>query len=232
MMNRVVELFNGKNGLEIGGASPIFTKDGLIPIYPIVNGLDCCNFSKDTIWEGTIEEGHSFQFYNGKIGYRYICEAMELSEKISFKNYDFIISSNCLEHSANPLKVIYESLKVISSDGLLLIVVPKREATFDHNRPITFFSHIEKDFENDMTENDSTHFDEIIELHDLSKDPWAGTLIQFKERSLNNYYNRALHQHVFDMQLLEEIYEYFNLTSLFKSDMGGEYLIVGRKEQV
>jgi hypothetical protein len=33
-------LFRGKKGMEIGGASQVFSKQGLFPVYPIVGHLD------------------------------------------------------------------------------------------------------------------------------------------------------------------------------------------------
>ena len=108
-MDRLIEKFRHKSGIEIGGFSHIFSKNGSIPIYPVVDSLDCCNFSKQTIWEGALEEGQNF-LYDDKVGYRYICEATELSKKISLFTHDFVISSNCFEHIANPLKAIKECL--------------------------------------------------------------------------------------------------------------------------
>ena len=76
-----LELFRGKCGLEVGGPSRIFLKEGLVPIYPIVKELDGCNFSKETLWEHGLEEGQTYK-YGDKIGYQFICEATNLEEKI------------------------------------------------------------------------------------------------------------------------------------------------------
>ncbi|HWZ24924.1 MAG TPA: hypothetical protein VN037_06550 [Verrucomicrobiae bacterium] len=55
-----------------------------------------------------------------------------------------------------------------------------------------------EDYERDIGEKDETHLNEILDLHDLSRDPPAGTPEQFRARSLLNIENRCLHHHVFD----------------------------------
>lgn len=42
------------------------------------------------------------------------------------------------------------------------------------------------------------HLPEILALHDLSRDPGAGSPEEFRVRSLANASSRCLHQHVFD----------------------------------
>ncbi len=54
------------------------------------------------------------------------------------------------------------------------------------------------DWQNKTTEDDLFHLPEILERHDLSRDPLAGSLEQFRARSLDNFNNRCLHHHVFD----------------------------------
>lgn len=224
-----LELFRGKCGLEVGGPSRIFLKEGFVPIYPIVKELDGCNFSKETLWEHGLEEGQTYK-YGDKIGYQFICEATNLEEKILPNQYDFIISSNCLEHSANPLKVLVRFVMAVKSGGLILLVLPKKEVTFDHKRKTTTYTHLYEDYKRDVGEDDLTHLPEILEFHDLSLDPPAGTLEQFKERSLKNYENRGLHHHVFDLPLLLTILKAFNLEKVYADDIVSDYIVVGRKK--
>lgn len=225
---KIKDLFFDKVGLEIGGPSPVFKGDGICPIYPYAKIVDGCNFSEQTIWEGSLKEGLYYN-YGEKIGQQWICDVVELESKIVPNSYDFVISSNNIEHVANPLKAIQQCLNVMKNFGILLLVVPIKTNNFDHNRTVTSFDHLKEDFENNIKEDDLTHLDEILKLHDLALDPPAGTLEQFRERSLKNYQNRALHQHVFDMNLLVEIFNFFNLNILFQKDLGNENLIIGQK---
>src|SRR5713226_8445532 len=71
-----------------------------------------------------------------------------------------------------------------------------KDHTFDWRRPVTTLEHMISDYENQTAEDDLTHVDEILKLHDLSRDLPAGTPEQFRARSLNNSAVRALHHHV------------------------------------
>mgnify|MGYP003610222895 CR=1 FL=1 len=200
--------FENKEGIEIGGLSKIFNSE--IPIYSLVRNVDGCNFSNQTVWEGQLLEGNNYNFFNSKKGFQYICEASDLS-KIPSEKYDFLISSHCLEHCANTLKTVKEWIRVIKTGGAILLVLPDKKNTFDHNRQITKFSHLLEDYKHDIDEYDLTHLSEILSKHDLNLDLAAGTVQQFKSRSLENYSNRCLHHHVFDFDLLRKILEYNNV---------------------
>lgn len=220
--------FEGKNGLEIGGPSFIFQT--WLPIYHIANNLDGCNFSSNTIWEGKIVEGENF-IYGNKKGYQYINEATDLSS-IPTNKYDFLISSNCLEHIANPLKAVKEWIRVVKPGGVILILVPNPKKTFDHKRVVTSFEHLIDDFEKNIDETDLTHLDEILKLHDRRMDSHSGTAEQFKNRSLNNFQNRCLHHHIFDYDLLGKIFKYFDVSIVdFKvKEVGINHMIIGKKK--
>ncbi len=204
-----------KNGLEIGGPSDIFKKGGLVPVYTVAHNLDGCNFNTTTVWEGRIEEGpNRYLFYSRKSkGYQYIKDAVDLTG-INNENYDFILSSHSIEHIANPFKALSEWLRVLKTGGLLLLVTPHKDGTFDHNRPITQLQHLIDDFDRSVTEGDMTHLPEILELHDLSLDPPAGDLPSFRQRSMKNYENRCLHHHVFDANLVARMIHHFKLQIL------------------
>jgi SAM-dependent methyltransferase len=223
---RYLTLLNGLVGMEIGGPSAFFRER--LPLYKVVKSLDCVNFGSKTLWQGNLEEGNNYHYYKNKTGYLHICDTVNL-DTIPSKEYDFCISSNVFEHIANPLKAFSEWLRILKDDGLLLIVVPKKEANFDHNRPTTSFDHLKNDYDKSVGEDDLNHLEEILRLHDLSLDPPAGTYAEFKVRSMNNFQNRALHQHVFDMNLLQRIFGYFNLEILENTIIKTDYILLGRK---
>jgi hypothetical protein len=56
---------------------------------------------------------------------------------------------------------------------------------------------LKDDFDRGVDEHDLTHLPEILELHDLSRDPLAGDFENFKARSFKNFENRCLHHHTF-----------------------------------
>lgn len=191
-----------KYGLEIGGPSKVFGRRGIVPVYPVISGLDGCNFSSQTIWEGNIQEGEDrYRYAKGKkAGHQFINDAVTL-KGIANETYDFIISCGCLEHIANPLKALFDWIRVIKVGGHLLLLVPHKDGTFDHRRPLTTFEHLIDDLDRSVGEDDLTHLPEILELHDLSLDPPAGDPEQFRQRSLRNIENRCLHHHTFNTEL-------------------------------
>jgi SAM-dependent methyltransferase len=206
-----INTLRNKSGIEIGGPSNIFQRNSILPIYPYINSLDGCNFSNDTIWEGTIREGINYAYDQSKLkGYQYIRDAVDLGN-ISDNSYDFVLSSHNLEHIVNPVKALEEWIRVVKKDGYILLVVPDKNGTFDHKRNITSFDHLIADYNNAIEENDLSHLSEILEKHDLSMDKAAGNLESFKIRSLNNFNNRTLHHHVFDEKLLVQLFEYLNI---------------------
>jgi len=204
--------FKSRSGLEIGGPSNIFGPRGIIPVYPVATRIDNCNFGNHTVWEGVICEGDTFIFNKEKApGRQYITEANNL-QCIKDSSYDFVLSSHCIEHLANPLQGLAEWIRVLKQDGLLVLVVPHKDGTFDHRRPITSLEHLIQDYENQVDEGDMTHLDEILMLHDLSKDNGVkGDFQFFQERSKLNMENRCLHHHVFDTRLAVEVVNYMRL---------------------
>jgi len=194
------EMVGGAIGLEIGGPSPIFGRVGLLPLYRTASRIDNCNFAPRTIWEGAIVEGDSFSFDSRKpSGQQFIAEGGDL-RMVPSGSYDFVLSSHMLEHTANPLRALSEWGRVLKPGGGLVLVVPHRDGTFDHRRPITALQHLIDDFEQGTREDDLTHLPEVLELHDLSKDPGARGS-NFRERAERNVELRTMHHHVFDTRL-------------------------------
>jgi len=224
-----LELFRDKVGIEIGGPSDCVRAGNVLPLYPVLRSLDGVNVSTNTIWEGELSESGGFSYDSSKPrGRQFIRDAVNL-EGIGSDEYDFLVACNSLEHIANPLRALTDWLRVVKSCGLLFLVLPNKTINFDRNRPITAFEHLIDDFNNRTTEDDLTHLDEILALHDLALDPEAGTLQQFGDRARRNFANRALHHHVFDLPLLKKIFDYFSLEVLVTSITLTDYYIVGRK---
>lgn len=205
-------MVEGKKGLEIGGPSAVFRKSyGPLPIYRHVAALDNCVFSRETVWES---HSDSYTFSPGKSpGKNIICDGSQLSP-IDDDCYDFILSSHNLEHFANPVKALKEWQRVAHPGAGLVLVLPNPANTFDHRRTPTLVSHMLEDFQSDVQEDDLTHLSEILDLHDLSMDPPAGTKEEFRQRSLSNFENRCLHHHVFNEANSRELLTQLGMTVL------------------
>ncbi len=111
----------------------------------------------------------------------------------SVGKYDFLLASHCLEHMANPSCAFQEWLRVLKKKGVIFLVLPDKGGTFDDRRPVTAFSHLVRDLEMQTPEDDFTHLEEILTLHDLALDPPAGNCAPLERRSRANFQNRCLH---------------------------------------
>ena len=203
--NDCMAVVDGAAGIEIGGPSRIFSPRGLLPVYAHASRVDGCNFAAVTVWEGALHDGAAYGYGNHpNLGRQYIREATDLSG-VAAGTYDFVCSSHMLEHAANPLQALHEWFRILKDAGTLILVLPHKDATFDHRRPVTVLDHLVADHANDVGEDDLTHLDEILELHDMSRDPGAGDRDHFSRRSRDNRTNRCLHHHVFDTNLVAEM---------------------------
>jgi SAM-dependent methyltransferase len=200
-MDSLLKLFTGRTALEIGGPTGIFGDEGFLPVYSRLERVDNSLYSTETMWSGKVTPNQQFRYHaKRKPGMQYICDATSLSS-VRDSAYECVLSSHCLEHVANPLKALAEWKRCLAKDGLLLLVVPHKDGTFDWRRPTTQIEHIVADYDKSVGEDDLSHLDEILNLHDLAKDSAAGSRGDFKKRCLNNHQNRAIHHHVFDSRL-------------------------------
>ena len=214
----ILGLFKNKNGLEIGGPSKIFN-----PIYDIAYSVDGVNHG-ETIWQGKVTRG----LYNGT-GKQYIAEGTKLTPELLNNEYDFIIASHVLEHIANPLKAIHTWKKSITKLGLMVLILPKKELTFDHKRSITSMHTLIKKYKLDVGEDDLSELNENLKFHDLSMDTAAGNKEQLLERSLKNHENRCLHHHVFDFKLLRKVAKQTKMKVAYEALQGMDQLVIFQK---
>ena len=215
-----------KIGLEIGGPTFIFMKSHIFPIYRLANEMDNVNYSSNTIWSDSNVTKQ--RIFNRQI----INEASNLTE-IDNENYDFVVSSNVVEHLSNPLLAMLEMKRVTRPNGLIITIVPHRDVIFDHKRNITSLEFLVESFESTMVEGDISHLDveKIFADYDLDLDPPAGNLDSFKERTFNNMSNRALHQTVFNTELLLKMFNWSGIRILnIRTSLNiGHILVIGEK---
>ena len=219
-------LLRDREGIEIGGPTKLFRRD--LPVYRVAKSIDGVNFAATTMWEGDLAEGQTYRTLKGRVGRQFICDATDLS-RLPAERYDFVLSSNNLEHIANPLQAVGEWLRVLRPGGHLLLVLPRRESNFDHRREITPFGHLLGDFEAGMTEHDLTHLAEILERHDYAMTPETADRDTLERRGRANFENRGLHHHVFDPPLIEQVFRHFGLVPLLQTTTATDYIAAARK---
>lgn len=225
-VHKFIKSLHAQKALEIGGPSELFKENNLLPFYPHCKKITLCNFSKENIWAGDVQT-EALPPVIGPI----VSEICELTKNIALESQNLILASHVLEHTANPLRALKEIYAISKTGGIAVIIVPKINHIFDHKRPITTFEHLIADFESEITEDDLTHLDEILKHHDLELDPGAGIAEQFKERSKNNLQNRALHQHTFDLALLEMCMKWANFKILYSLTINPiHHICIGQKQ--
>lgn len=216
----------GKSGLEVGGPSTIFKT--VLPVYQAVSTLDGVNFSCSTMWEGEIRGGAGFYYLGNRSGVQYIADATDLSE-IEAGVYDFVLSSNCLEHVANPIKALLEWRRVLRPNGTFILVLPDAASNFDRHRKPSSFESILDRYKRDVPETDISSLDEILALHDFNLDKWSGGRDEFKRRALNNFETRTLHHHVFDWGNTKAILKYVGFEIRIQSKTHTDYYYLCKK---
>jgi SAM-dependent methyltransferase len=210
LRNLLVNLINNKNGIEIGGPSPL---TGEI-IYKYSNKMDNVVYSKHTIWNSVDENVDDYYYYDDKKGKLIINDSTNIYN-VPSESYDFCFSSHCLEHIANPMKALSEWIRITKIGGYIILILPEKSVCFDHNREYSSFSTLLRQYEKNVGEDDLSTLPEILMKHDLSMDPPAGTFEEFKNRSLNNFNNRCLHHYVYNEKLLLELCNYFRCRFIF-----------------
>ena len=217
-----------KLGLEIGGPSQVFSGKGVIPLYDIAEAIDNVNYSRVTMWDD--------RYASRLVAFRktIVSEASDLGA-IESNSYDFVASSNVIEHLSNPLRALLEMKRVVRLNGLIIAIVPHKDITFDHLRSVTNLDSLIQVFKLNPPEGDISHLnlDEIFKNYDLVLDPPAGDLDSFKKRTLDNKSNRALHQTVINTQLLLEMFNWAEIKILFvkTSLMLDHILVIGENSE-
>jgi SAM-dependent methyltransferase len=193
-------LFEGAVALEPGGPSVWFGPRGLVRVYPRLASLDTLDYAEHTLWS---DAAHAQGSTLTPVRRRLIGEAARL-EEVPDDSYDAILSSHVLEHLANPLGALAEWRRVVRPGGHVLLIVPHRDGTFDHRRPVTSLEHLRDDAEHETGEDDLTHLDEMLLLHDLERDPGCPDRETLERRCRDVAFSRAIHHHIFVSQTVAE----------------------------
>ncbi len=158
-------------------------------MYSRLAALDILDYTEHTLWSGSSQ-------VDVRPRKRLIGEAGRL-EGVPDGVYDALLASHVLEHLANPLGALAEWQRAVRPGGHVLLIMPHRDGTFDHRRPVTSLDHLQADANHGTGEDDRTHFAEILALHDLERDPSAPDRQLFEQRCRENPTTRAMHHHVF-----------------------------------
>ncbi|MEA2157582.1 MAG: hypothetical protein QOE11_3722, partial [Solirubrobacteraceae bacterium] len=110
------------------------------------------------------------------------------------------------------LAALAEWRRVVRPGGHLLMVAPHRDGTFDHRRPVTSLAHLVEDQRRGTGEDDLTHLEETLALHDFSRDVTDPRTHAAWCR--DNLAHRAIHHHTFTLRSLLEMLDHAGLELL------------------
>lgn len=68
------------------------------------------------------------------------------------ESQDFIVSSHVIEHFPNPIKALIEWDRLVKVGGIIFMIVPHKERTFDKEKECTPLEHLIEDFRNNSTQ--------------------------------------------------------------------------------
>jgi len=190
----VSELAGGR-ALEIGGPSAVFGSGGMLPVYPALDSVDGVQWTAHTVWH-ELDAGAGYRLDGERRGELHVIDGLDLNE-LPESSYDAVISSHVIEHLANPLRALAAWRRVTREGGHLLIVAPHMQGTFDRHRPLTSLEHMVEDFRRGTEEDDLTHLDETLQLHDRRRDAEREGDEAWVERRRSNASTRVLHHHTF-----------------------------------
>jgi SAM-dependent methyltransferase len=140
--------------------------------------------------------------------------------------FDFLISSHCLEHVPNTLRTLKEWARVIRPGGVLFLVLPHGDRTFDRHRAKTTLEHHIHDLDRlGEGKSDPTHFEEmkngwLMNTETFEEDKrsyekeWGAPIWDFKFRIQND----VLHYHVWTQSEMVDIVRYLGFKILYVID--------------
>jgi SAM-dependent methyltransferase len=201
----------GASVLEIGGPSRVFGGAGLVPIYPVAAAVDNVQFAAETAWHD-LSDRPEFAPEGTAIGTQHLLDGAHL-DGLADDTYDVVCSSHVIEHLADPLGGLEAWRRVAKPGGHLVMVAPHHEGTFDRRRPVTELQHMIEDHAARRGEDDLTHLDETLRLHDHTRDVPQDRARWEAERR-DNLSTRVLHHHVFSTPSLLALLDHAGLELL------------------
>ena len=165
----------------------------------------------------------------------YACEAFEIPT--ADDTFDFLVSAHTLEHLPDTLRVLNEWRRVVRNGGVVLLVLPHGERTYDAGRDITGLSHHLADLERRVGFDDTTHFEEFervsvpAEQHEWLSEPEC----RKPDGRLNWDWlvsQGIIHYHVWTQTEMVDLLRYIGCRILFvldeAVDRSDSFVVVGR----
>jgi len=112
---------------------------------------------------------------------------------IASASQDFVIAAHMLEHTEDPIDTLKNWERVLKPGGILYLALPNKKYTFDIDRELTTFEHLENDHINGAEVSRRQHFEEWVRHVNKKSGPEHLTEV---ERLMEMDY--SIHFHVWD----------------------------------
>jgi SAM-dependent methyltransferase len=126
----------------------------------------------------------------------------ETLSTIGENSLDFVIANHFIEHCENPLGTLENLMRVLKPGAVLYMCIPDKRYTFDIERPITPFAHIERDFREGSAWSRRSHYEEWVRLFEKVTDP---AMVEKRTDELMRQ-GYSIHYHVWTVQEMIEMF--------------------------
>ena len=154
-------------------------------------------------------------------------------------SFDYVFSSHVLEHMQNTIATLKEWVRVLNNDGILFLMLPHGDRTFDKNRKKTTLEHHITDYKNLTNAPDYSHNQEIRDGWSLNNDAkesaidyeqqWGADMWDFDFRINNG----VIHFHVWSQDEMTKLIQYLGLKILWVCEMVDErpdtFVLIAKK---
>lgn len=128
---------------------------------------------------------------------------LETLEKIEDNSLDFIVACHVIEHTRNPLGALKKAYQKLKVGGILVLVVPDKEKTFDKDRKLTSLEHIILDNNNPSKVRDKEHYFEFYQMAFPVKEEQIKSTVE--QKWMENY---SIHFHTWNYESFSRMLDY------------------------
>ena len=188
------ERFAGAVALEPGGPSALFGAEGLVPVYPQLAALDTLDYAERTLWSDAPRA-------EAELADARPPPADRRGRPAERHPRGLLRRAACLARAGAPRQPARRARRVGPRGASGRPRAPDRPPPRRHLRPPPpghpAGAPARDDAARETGEDDVTHVEEILALHDLERDPGAPDRETFERRCRENASTRAMHHHVF-----------------------------------
>lgn len=128
----------------------------------------------------------------------------ELLSAFDDASVDFVVASHLVEHVANPLALLADCHRVLTTGGTLLLMVPDMSRTSDGRRPETTLEHLVAEHSEGVTEVDDAHVEEYLRF----VEGWTEGDTEERQSRFDLARRRSIHVHCWTEQGFFPVLEY------------------------